>query len=63
MSKDKREFEIKCRRCGEIKERHYNVTKLTSDFIDAMDYMIANPGAYNCSKCNKSTVHDLISYN
>jgi rRNA maturation protein Nop10 len=64
MQADSYNFEIKCRRCGEMTERSFAEKKDISyqGFQRSMENRIYSPRQYMCSNCGKYTVQEVVSF-
>lgn len=57
-------YETKCRRCGALVEWFFSDANLFSkfEFDKAMIDYISFPRLFDCEKCKKKTVQDVVSY-
>lgn len=57
-------YETKCRRCGYFTTWHFSSVDKISwlDFCKTMIDYIQFPRDYDCPKCKKSTVQDVVAY-
>ena len=64
MSTKNYNYETKCRRCNMLSEWHFsNIEQFTfQQFSEAMNDRVQFPRSYECEKCNKKTVQDVVSY-